>query len=261
MVRHIVLKVLRAFGRRGQAGRLEHPLRRADVVRDDVLKQKVDAAIVRDLLVVPDVGAEHPLDAVDPIGDMRLDIRLLLVRKHGKPAHRQHRLQYRERIAMRLHDEGVRVVAHQRGQLLAVLIALQDPAPVVRKLKGDRLQHRAAVGVMRRLIVREIIVAPARHIAHPFPLIGREIGHLQFVFTAGMVRRMLMQGFHDRVRCASAPNARSSAASAGPCRPAPASRPASALLPIPDRPANSAAGGRRRSGSQDGSCRSGAARR
>ena len=124
---------------------------------------------------------------------------MLLVGQHRKAAHGQHRLDDRQRIAMGLNDGGVGIDAQQRRQLLAVLIALQDPATVIGELIDDRLQHPLAIGVMRGLIVGEIIVAPARHLGHPFPLIGAEIRHLQLVLAAGMVRRMLVHRGHDRI--------------------------------------------------------------
>ena len=61
---------------------------------------------------------------------------------------------------------------------------------------------------MRRLVVAEVIVAPAGHLRHPLPLVGGEIGHLQLVLTAGMIGRMLVHRRHDRVAASSGPSVR-----------------------------------------------------
>ncbi len=105
------------------------------------------------------------------------------------------------------HDNRcVWVRLQQRSQLLTVLIRLEHPALVARKLPSQKAEYAPHIEVVRRLVVTEVVVPKFRNVCHPLPLIAGEVGNLQFVLTARVVRRLLVHDGEDGVLAQSLPS-------------------------------------------------------
>ena len=105
------------------------------------------------------------------------------------------------------HDNRcVWVRLQQRSQLLTVLIRLEHPALVARKLPSQQAEYAPHIEVVRRLVVTEVVVPKFRNVCHPLPLIAGEVGNLQFVLAARVVRRLLVHDGEDGVLAQSLPS-------------------------------------------------------
>ena len=90
-------------------------------------------------------------------------------------------------------------VAQEGPELLEVLGRLEDPALLgVDPLQN--LEHRLHVGVVRSLVVGEVVVAPLRAPRHPLERVAREVGQLQLDLLVHVIGLHRVHGRHERRR-------------------------------------------------------------
>ena len=111
--------------------------------------------------------------------------------------HRDRGLDHRHRIAVRDHDRRVREGGEQRAELLEVLRRLQHPA-LARPHPLEDLEHRLHVRVVRRLVVAEVVVAPARRAHHPFLVVAGEVRELELDLLVDVVGAHRVHRRHQR---------------------------------------------------------------
>jgi len=91
---------------------------------------------------------------------------------------------------------------------------LEDPAlPGIAPLQN--LEHRLHVGVVRSLVVAEVVVTPPRGPGHPLERVAREVRHLQFDLLVHVVRLHRVHHGNERRRGL---HGRPHAVTAGPTR-------------------------------------------
>ena len=81
--------------------------------------------------------------------------------------------------------------------LLEVLGRLEHPA-LAGPVPLQDLQHRLHVGVVRGLVVAEVVVAPLRGPGHPLEVVGREVGQHQLELLVDVVGLHGVHGGHER---------------------------------------------------------------
>ena len=118
-------------------------------------------AVGREQVAVADACLQQPVDAVDPVLGECLGLDRGAAHAVAVREHRDRRLDHRHGIAVRDRERRVGERREQRRDLLEVLRRLQHPA-VRAAQEREHLQDLLHVRVVRALVEREVVVAPAR---------------------------------------------------------------------------------------------------